>query len=465
MFADGKGYCGPSNYDMDKVDDLLVGKELKTSWYNPRTLTRIENKGYLMKKVLKVIDLFAGVGGFRLGLEKVQGCPIKYEVVWSNQWEPGTKEQHAFEIYKARFTGGVHSNEDIAKVDIKEIPEYDMLVGGFPCQDYSVARTLNQAAGIVGKKGVLWWQIHRIIKDGKKPRYLMLENVDRLLRSPATQRGRDFAIMLASLSDLGYAIEWRVINAADYGLPQRRRRVYMLGYHRDTPIYHALLGRVRRKDWLLSDGVMARAFNVRPEIDTWSNFELQGGLAELTQHFGKKDEKLEFFNTGLAIQREVLTIRTDPDHKGERQVLGEIIEKRTVPEEYYIPSEEIPKWRFLKGAKSVKRVSKATGHEYTYDEGSMSFPDRLDQPSRTIVTGEGGRTPSRFKHVIQVAQDRFRRLVPEELERLNGFPSGHTRLNGISPVRRAFLMGNALVVGVVERLGKELAFRISNEPK
>ncbi|MEM9143481.1 MAG: DNA (cytosine-5-)-methyltransferase, partial [Bacteroidota bacterium] len=145
---------------------------------------------------LKVIELFAGVGGFRLGLENTGG----YEVVWSNQWEPATKTQHASKVYEARFGPKNHSNKDIAEVATSEIPDADVLVGGFPCQDYSVASTLQNSKGLIGKKGVLWWSIHRILSEKQnKPQYLFLENVDRLLKSPVAQRGRDFAIMLKSL--------------------------------------------------------------------------------------------------------------------------------------------------------------------------------------------------------------------------------------------------------------------------
>ena len=164
------------------------------------------------------------------GLERVSRN--FFNVVWSNQFEPSTKRQHASEVYVARFGPYGHVNEDIAKVPTASIPDHDMLCAGFPCQDYSVARTLSQAAGIEGKKGVLWWQIERIIREKGRhaPEILFLENVDRLLLSPAKQRGRDFAIILQTLSDQGYAVEWRVINAADYGMPQRRRRVYVLAY-------------------------------------------------------------------------------------------------------------------------------------------------------------------------------------------------------------------------------------------
>ena len=162
---------------------------------------------------MKVVELFAGVGGFRIGLEGWQKKssssgykkPINsiYEVVWSNQWEPSTKIQHASNVYEKRFGKIGHSNVDIENVDVKEIPDHDMLVGGFPCQDYSVATTLKNSKGLIGKKGVLWWSIHKILVEKKnKPKYLFLENVDRLLISPSGQRGRDFAIILQSLNEL-----------------------------------------------------------------------------------------------------------------------------------------------------------------------------------------------------------------------------------------------------------------------
>jgi DNA (cytosine-5)-methyltransferase 1 len=121
--------------------------------------------------------LFAGVGGFKLGLEGWEGKsaiskylkPIEsnYKVVWSNQWEPSTKIQHASSVYEERFGKESHSNNDISVVDIKDIPDHDMLCGGFPCQDYSVAKQLSKSEGIQGKKGVLWWQIHRILSEKK----------------------------------------------------------------------------------------------------------------------------------------------------------------------------------------------------------------------------------------------------------------------------------------------------------
>lgn len=403
-------------------------------------------------KPLKVVELFAGVGGFRLGLKEPH-----YKVVWSNQWEPSTNVQHASEIYTKRFGDSNHSNKNIAEVEVKDIPDHDLLVGGFPCQDYSVARTLNQAAGIVGKKGVLWWDIYRILsKKAKKPKYLLLENVDRLLKSPASQRGRDFAIMLASLSDLGYAVEWRVINAGDYGFPQRRRRVFILGYYKTTSIYNKLKKTPSHVNWITAKGLISKSFPVHADASPTNSFQIKGSLANISKDFNKESSKISpFCNAGVIFDGKVTTMKTAPDYIGKKTLLKDILlDEDKIPDEFFLKKEDLHKWKFLKGAKTISRKSKETGHIYSYGEGPMAFPDPVDKPSRTIVTGEGGSTPSRFKHVVKSGSGRLRRLTPLELERLNMFPDNHTE--GASDARRAFFMGNALVVGVVEKLGEQL---------
>jgi len=417
------------------------------------------------KTPLKVAELFAGVGGFRLGLESTKG----FKVVWSNQWEPGTNKQHASDTYSERFKTGKHINEDISTVLTKDIEDHDLLVGGFPCQDYSVARTLSHASGILGKKGVLWWQIHRILKEkkDKKPSYLMLENVDRLLKSPVTQRGRDFALMLSSLSEQGYIVEWRVINAADFGMPQRRRRIFIMGYRKGTPIHTQISKLKDPYEWLLKAGTIANAFPVTPERDnlfppTTPSFPIEGELADISEKFNSKDKGSLFYNTGIIIGETVYTLPTKANYTGKRTTLGDIlINEKDVPQEFFIDPKDLPRWKYLKGSKKEPRRSK-TGHVYNYSEGAMAFPDPLDKPARTIITGEGGSTPSRFKHVIKASGGRFRRLTPLELERINMFPEAHTEGKNITANRRAFFMGNALVVGVVEKLGKALLAQIKD---
>ncbi|MGR7812499.1 DNA (cytosine-5-)-methyltransferase [Lacinutrix undariae] len=422
-------------------------------------------------KKVKVAELFAGVGGFRLGLEKSD-----FEIVWSNQWEPSTKKQHASEVYEARFGNKNHSNEDINQVvtrDVEEIPDHDLLVGGFPCQDYSVATTLHNSKGLKGKKGVLWWSIHSILENKKnKPKYLFLENVDRLLKSPANQRGRDFAVMLQSLNDLGYAVEWRVINAAEYGMPQRRRRVFFIGYHKSTDAYKKLK-KANKTDWLSTEGTIAKAFPIL-KINSLQEVELKGDLVEITDNFNKDGKLSPFLNTGMLINGKVYTAKSQPDHKGKKTKLRDLLQNGEVTDDFFIKDKklktpktitnrdgekrtittEVEMWEYLKGSKKEKRITQ-DGFEYNYGEGAMIYPDSLDNASRTIITGEGGKSPSRFKHVVE--SDRgLRRLTPVELERLNMFPDNHTQLEGITDTKRAFFMGNALVVGVIEKIGKEL---------
>ena len=424
-----------------------------------------------MHKKIKVVELFAGVGGFRLGLEK-----RNYKVVWSNQWEPSTKMQHASMVYEERFGKANHSNKDLNEVVVKnveEIPNHDLLVGGFPCQDYSVATSLHNSKGLKGKKGVLWWAIHKILENKKnKPKYLFLENVDRLLKSPATQRGRDFAVMLKCLNDLGYAVEWRVINAGEYGMPQRRRRIFFIGYHKSTNIYKRI-AKSKKEDWLDKKGTIASAFPIE-KIELLREIKIDGDLVQITNEFNKNGKLSPFQNSGLLYKGKVFTCKTIPNYNGKRSVLKDVLQNGEVSEEFFIKDKDLknPKtirnndgsqkilstekdmWEYLKGAKKEKRRTK-DGFEYNYGEGRMIFPDALDNASRTVITGEGGSSPSRFKHVI-LSKRGLRRLTPVELERLNMFPDDHTKLEGITDAKRAFFMGNALVVGVVEKIGSEL---------
>ncbi|HEY4511946.1 MAG TPA: DNA (cytosine-5-)-methyltransferase [Candidatus Paceibacterota bacterium] len=436
-----------------------------------RSLNHTTRKKVLQRRPLRVVELFAGVGGFRLGLSGTNRTNSKnFETVWFNQWEPSTKRQHAHEVYVARFPNDKneireHSNTNIAEAvraaqrgDFK-IPDHDVLVGGFPCQDYSVARTLSQAAGIAGKKGVLWWEIRNILelkqKEGKPVPYLFLENVDRLLKSPASQRGRDFAVMLTTLSDLGYAVEWRVINAADYGMPQRRRRTFIVGYHMSSPLYETM-GAIDPHHVLMKKGVLASAFPVSPKSASVDVGSLIGNYADISERFNSENPSASpFHSAGIMSGRQFHTIPVLASYDGSHITLGNIILKeRDVPEEYFVNG-DMRRWEYLKGGKNEPRKG-ANGFEFTYTEGPMVFPDPLNKPSRTIVTGEGGKTPSRFKHVIKMRSGKLRRLTPVELERLCMFPDDHTDLPGISDVRRAFFMGNALVVGVIDRIGKAL---------
>lgn len=413
---------------------------------------------------IKVVELFAGVGGFRIGLE---GASDAYETIWNNQWEPSTVHQDASLVYRARFGSNGHCNKDINTVKTEDIPNHDLLVGGFPCQDYSVAASLSRSGGIEGKKGVLWWQIYRILdeKGDNRPNYIFFENVDRLLGSPAKQRGRDFAIILASLADLGYTVEWRIINAAEYGMPQRRRRTYIVGYREGSHVSNKIES---LNNWVLFDGVMAKAFPFEKIEKSVSEFNIEGTIKEVSDNFNKSNKgnaASPFGNAGIMRNRHVYSVDANPVYDGTYMTLGgNVVDESLVPEEFFIPEEEVGKWEYEKGAKKIERTS-AEGFTYTFSEGAMAFPDSLDKPSRTIITGEGGASASRFKHVILTPSGRYRRLIPLELERLNMFPDNHTCHPDVTDGRRAFLMGNALVCGIIQQVGKSLyRFIYDKEP-
>jgi len=469
---------------------------------------------------LKVVELFAGVGGFRVGLDRASAASTRlgFETIWANQWEPGSdKHQHAAWVYEKRFfrDRGIcdreiidrqFSNIDIEKVVddpdlINQIPDHDLLTGGFPCQDYSVARPKSQAVGLVGKKGVLWWSIYKILKYkkqlGTNPRYIFLENVDRLLKSPTSNRGRDFAIMLSCLNELDYIVEWRVVNAGDYGFPQRRRRTFLLGYRKDSEIGRRYAALADRGLWTVNCGTFAKAFPVQRDPEFSGRFTISDDPVVISSGFavseplGVVEESCPFQNAGTMIDGIVTTAKVRPEKTSSGRTLGDVIKdtnENAVDARYYILNKNISKWEGQKGAHKFERTSKS-GHAYMYAEGAIPFPDYLDRPSRTIITSEGGSAPSRFKHVIDTSKrkgrkkkagtlpkeySQFRRLTPEELEDLCMFDRGHTKemyvpgkaaTESVSDNKRAFFMGNALVVGAIERVGRELLRRIENTEK
>lgn len=390
-----------------------------------------------MKKT--VCELFAGVGGFRLGLKKASD---EWSIVCANQWEPGKKVQHAFNCYCHHFgKNDSHVNRDIAEIDKNDIFDHNLLVGGFPCQDYSVART--GAQGITGVKGVLWWQIREIL-EVKQANFVLLENVDRLIKSPAKQRGRDFGVMLACFNDLGYSVEWRVINAAEYGFVQRRRRIFIFAY-KNTTRYFKEMSKLTNSDIINKNGFFATTFPIEKCEDIKVEEFKYGDIVDVSDNF-----KYEFCNSGIMRNGEFSTCKTTPEFINPLNI-KDIMEKH-VDEKYYL-GEELSKWEYLKGAKKIQRLSK-TGHSYTFSEGAIAFPDSIDKPARTILTSES--SVNRSTHVIRdIETNQLRLLTPIEAERIQGFADNWTN-TGMPEKFRYFCMGNALVVDLVEKMGKTL---------
>jgi DNA (cytosine-5)-methyltransferase 1 len=407
----------------------------------------------------RYIELFAGVGGFHVGLDRSD--KDFYQCVMANQWEPGAKDQFAANIYRSRFPDDLLINDDVNNIKGGDY-EVDLLMGGFPCQDYSVAKSKSSSMGIEGKKGVLWWQVIRLISEmPSKPKYLLFENVDRMIISPSRQRGRDFALIIQSLVNLGYNLEWRVINAAEYGMPQKRRRIFIFAFLKgEFKVFSP-------DSWLYSDGILAKAFPVKPNTEPglWGldGRKLDSDLVNLSNNFNKGNVLLNpFDNGGVVIDGLVYTDRLIPAYSGPYTTLGDILvtgeDRDYITDDYYISNEDLPKWQYAKGSKQIPRTNKE-GYEYTYTEGAIAFPDPLDKPARTLITSEVSIVSNRFTHVIKdPVTGKLRRLVPVELERIQMFPDNHTE--GITDKKRGFLMGNALVCGIVERIGKELKNRI-----
>lgn len=401
-----------------------------------------------------ICELFAGVGGFRLGFDRLGSG---WNTTWFSQWEPGARTQWAHDCYVKHFgdspdlNNEFHTGEDISTMDKPAIPDHTLLVGGFPCQDYSVAHTLASAHGIEGKKGVLWWQIRDTI-IAKKPPFCIFENVDRLLKSPAKQRGRDFGVILACLAEEGYSVEWRVVNAAQYGAAQRRRRTFIFAYRNNT-VYGQKMANVSAGEIIKNEGLMAKAFPIQ-DMGRMTQIVFINDIVNVSDHFA-----FAFENAGYMHEGNIYTVKVR-EAEEKPILLGDILQ-RNVDEKHYISGEKMAKWTYLKGPKRIPRTS-ATGHEYIFSEGPVAFPDPWNRPGRTMLTSES--TLNRSTHVVSDPETgRLRLLTPVEAERLQGFNDEWTN-TGMPDRMRYFCMGNALVVPMITRMGKVLDKIIENEP-
>lgn len=406
---------------------------------------------------LKVVELFAGVGGFRVGLNNIDAIDKnkaaiengKWEFVWANQFEPSVKTQHAFNCYKTRFPNCNVSNEDINKVDKNTIPHHSLLVGGFPCQDYSVAKSLSSSHGIEGKKGVLFWDIKDVLLIKQTP-FILLENVDRLLKSPSTNRGRDFAIMLKTFDELGYNVQWRVIDASNYSMPQKRKRIFIFAY-KNTSKY--------AKTSTYDNNIFNEVFPcVYDSISHFLDIRQFKNTLEITQNYNMGS----FLDSGSMVDGKV-------KHNKIKAVIENIFTLEQIIknsksynaniQDYVVPKDKLEKWKVLKSAKKKTRITNS-GFEYTYSEGNMAFPDDLTKSARTMLTSEG--SINRSSHIIYDKDiQNYRILTPIECELIQMFPPNWT---DILPNRaRYFMMGNALVTGIVKRLEPKLREIIENE--
>ena len=343
-----------------------------------------------MKKI-KMAELFAGVGGFR---EAVEHSPLKnhFEVSWSNQWEPSESAKHgdlqnANRVYIAKFgkhghyTDDIHLITDSEKKLPKDIADIQMLVGGFPCQDYSVAKPKNVAKGIRGPKGVLWWSIERILRD-VRPNYVLLENVDRLINSPSANRGRDFAVILKGLDSLGYIVEWRIVNAADYGFAQKRRRIFILAYQKDSPAAKKIgASKLDVDEAIDCKGLMPQGLPCRPDSEK-SCFDLSEYASdnELGAKYKAPAGKSPFFTAGFVINGKAWTKVVKAITPKKTTPLGKILlnpEQDTMPSNigsFRVSPDVLPKWAYAKGRKNEPRRKAITVANFLKSKLGITVP-------------------------------------------------------------------------------------------
>lgn len=424
--------------------------------------------------MIDVIELFAGVGGFRLGLEGYKKSDSKYyssltgysdeisnpsffNTILSNQFEPSTKIQVASSIYTKQFGENGHYNLDINKLSVEDILECQqkfgkakrpfMMVGGFPCQDYSVGTLLKNSKGLKGVKGVLWWEINRLLLElhaaNKTPKYLLFENVDRLLKSPVKSRGSDFATILYCLRKLGYTVEYQSVNAADLGFVQKRSRVFILAY----------FGKPK--------GILRNALNVS-KISSGDTINIpdykftKSNISKIQNRF-KGLKTSPFLNGGILTDGCVFPFKAEFTKPYNPMVFEDIRIDESLEDvsSILVSNATINSWKEAKGEKRIQRL-KPDGTPYIWSEGAMELFQKDDKPLRTIITSEGGLSPSRTRHLVPLNNlingHKYRILHPLEMERANMFPDYFTLDNDISPKKVGFLMGNALVVGIIERI-------------
>lgn len=337
----------------------------------------------MIGKTIRYIDLFSGIGGFREGLARAGGftCIGHCEI-----------DEKANRSYEALFdTKGEWFCEDIRRADPNGIPDFDLLCGGFPCQSFSIA---GHRGGFDDPRGTLFFEIARLTA-AKRPAYLLLENVPGLLNHDG---GRTFAAILHALDGLGYFVEWQVLNSKDFGVPQSRRRVYLIGY---------LDGRCRGKIFPFIGTAGTSLIQIRPGAQGERVYSPEGVSCTLAAQTGGFGGKTGLYEVGLPIKENT--------KKGYKMAY---------------PGDSI---NLAYAQKNTRRgrVGRKIAH--------------------TLTTNSDQGTLEPIK--------RIRRLTPRECLRLQGWTDD--RIDIVLPLQSDAQLykqaGNGVTVNVVEAIGKRLA--------
>lgn len=306
---------------------------------------------------MRFVELFAGIGGFRLGLERAG-----HDCVWANEWD-----KYANKVYRSHW--GECDDRDIRSVDVGEIPRHDLLVGGFPCQAFSIA---GNREGFDDARGTLFFEIARIL-EACRPSHCLLENVKGLLSHDG---GRTFCRIIEVLGELGYCVEWQVLNSKDFGVPQNRERVFIHGFRGESGF--SIFPLVRYDGVSSSEGAEEQGVG-------------QGSLRSVASTITAGYQKLNEGSTIVQVN--------NPRHSNNR---------------VYDESGIAPALRTMQGG---NRQPKILSHSW-----------RNGDPARggtgPLYSMEHSFTLDTSPHYV--VGDRIRKLTPLECERLQGFPDGWT---------------------------------------
>ncbi|MDQ6961813.1 MAG: DNA cytosine methyltransferase [Mariprofundaceae bacterium] len=356
---------------------------------------------------MKSVELFAGIGGFRIACDE-----LDIQTIWANDIEP-----KASQVYTSQFGCKEHVEGNIDDY-LDSIPEHDLLTGGFPCQPFSSA---GKKLGINDSRGSLFEKITYIINK-KKPKYFILENVKRLL---SMEKGAHFARILKSLSDLGYLVEWRLLNAVHFGLPQNRERIVIIG-HRNSPF----------NAYLCSNA----------DFNTLS-CKTNSSISHVTQWKKIKHHRSKFLNWGMAFQGRFC--HADVLSFSEKQAdtrLHSILEAT-------------PDSRFFFTKDTLKRIQNSDVVNKFYNGVEILYNQKGGARMGYSIFGTAGVAPtltcttSRHYERYRIHNE-YRRLTNIEYARIQGFPDLHCQ--SVSIYDQYPLYGNAvppaLVKWVIDRI-------------
>lgn len=400
---------------------------------------------------LNYASLFSGIGGFDIGFDRA-GMRCVAQAEW---------DQAASEVLKHHWPNVTHL-KDVRDVTRDSFRSIDVLCGGFPCQDVSVA---GKRAGLDGERSGLWFEFYRIIKE-HTPRWVVIENVPGLLTS---NRGRDFAVIIDGLVKCGYRVAWRVLDAQYFGLAQRRKRVFIVasfGDGRCTEVLFEREGSDRNTSasreagesitGTLAAGAHPSGFNGR---------DAERGMLVPFSNRGKTTGDIaETIRAGshgaLPMLAEAIDARNSCSNGG---VSGTLQSKKSggYSLNYINPV------AFMAGQGANARSIAACDDFSPTLKGVASGTNQVPTIAYHASTGEDvspsltsegadGSEDGRGRHAFAVNSYGVRRLTPTECERLQGFPDGHTAVNGQSDSRRYKQLGNAVAVPVAEWIARRI---------